>query len=253
MASARLRLDHLAFPDPEKAHESGVLAVGGDLRPERLLLAYSSGIFPWPAEGYPLLWHAPPERAVVAPSAVRLGRTLRKHLKKQPFEIRLDSAFADVMRCCSAVPRPGQDGTWITTEMIEAYSELHKMGFAHSAEAWQDGLLVGGLYGVSLGRAFFGESMFSLADDASKIAFATLCAQLQRWEFAFVDAQVMTPLLDSLGATLVPRRQFGQLLHYALQFPSRQGGWQLDRDLLRGPRLDTTLPRPLLQAKKPGA
>jgi len=242
MAIARLRLDHLAFPDPEKAHESGVLAVGGDLRPERLLLAYSSGIFPWPAE-----------RAVVAPSAVRLGRTLRKHLKKQPFEIRLDSAFADVMRCCSAVPRPGQDGTWITTEMIEAYSELHKMGFAHSAEAWQDGLLVGGLYGVSLGRAFFGESMFSLADDASKIAFATLCAQLQRWEFAFVDAQVMTPLLDSLGATLVPRRQFGQLLHYALQFPSRQGGWQLDRDLLRGPRLDTTLPRPLLQAKKPGA
>lgn len=231
----RLRAKDLAFPDPELAHESGVLAVGGDLKPERLLLAYSSGIFPWPAEGYPLLWHAPEERAVLDPAQVRVARTLRKRLHKQPFEVRLDTAFAEVMQACSTAPRPGQDGTWITAEMIEAYCTLHRMGYAHSIESWQDGELVGGLYGISLGRAFFGESMFARRDDASKIAFVTLCAQLTRWQFAFVDAQVMTPLLDSLGAQLVPRQTYGQMLAFALQFATRQGQWKLDADLQRGP------------------
>lgn len=231
----RLRAKDLTFPDPELAHESGVLAVGGDLRVERLLLAYSSGIFPWPAEGYPLLWHAPAERAVLDPRQVRVGRTLRKRMNKKPFEIRLDSAFSAVMQACSTAPRPGQDGTWITEQMIDAYCELHQMGYAHSVESWQGGELVGGLYGVSLGKAFFGESMFARSDDASKIAFVTLCAQLTRWQFAFVDAQVLTPLLDSLGAQLVPRQTFGQMLAYAVQFPTRQGQWKLDPDLLFGP------------------
>ena len=224
----------LTFPDPERAHESGVLAVGGDLSPERLLLAYRTGIFPWPAEGLPLLWHAPPDRFVLAPDQLRIGRTTRKTLKRHLFTVRLDTAFADVIAACAHTERPDQPGTWITDDMIAAYSELHRRGHAHSAEAWRDGKLVGGLYGVSLGGAFFGESMFAREDDASKVAFITLVRQLARWRFVLVDCQVETPLLASFGAQSVPRQVFGQILAHALQVPDRVGPWPLDADLGHG-------------------
>lgn len=226
--------DTLAFPDPALAHPSGVLAVGGDLRPERLLQAYSLGIFPWPCEGYPLMWHAPPERFVLAPEQLHVGRSLRKVLRRHPFEIRLDTAFEAVMRACAFVPREGQDGTWITDEMVQGYVTLHEMGHAHSAEAWQDGALVGGLYGVALGGVFFGESMFALKDDASKAAFTTLVRQLQRWQFGLVDCQVHTPLFASFGAQMVPRSTFQRVLERFLQQPSRPGPWRIDADLAHG-------------------
>lgn len=226
--------DQIAFPDPELAHPSGVLAVGGDLRPERLLAAYSQGIFPWPAEGYPLMWHAPAERWVVPIPELRVNRTLRKVLHKHPFEVRLDTAFEEVMRACGEVPRPGQDGTWITPEMLDAYGTLHRMGYAHCAEAWQDGQLVGGLYGVALGAAFFGESMFATVDNASKVAFVTLARQLQAWGFRFVDAQVETPLLTSLGARPIPRAEFGRWVREALMSPWKPGRWRIDPALAHG-------------------
>jgi len=207
--------------------------VGGDLRPERLLAAYRGGIFPWPSEGYPLLWHAPAERCVLAPSLLRVPRTTRKVLKHQPYEVRLDTAFREVMTACGEILRPDQDGTWITDEMLEQYTALHQMGYAHSAEAWLDGRLVGGLYGISLGKAFFGESMFALEPNASKVAFVTLTRQLERWGFHFIDAQVETPLLASFGAALVPRRVFQQMLAQALQTPDRLGPWLVDADLAR--------------------
>lgn len=226
--------DDLAFPDPALAHASGVLAIGGDLRPERLLLAYSRGIFPWPAEGYPLMWHAPPERFVLSLDQLHVGRSLRKVLRRHPFEIRLDTAFSEVMLACAETPRPGQDGTWITDEMLAGYAALHRMGQAHSVEAWQGGILVGGLYGISLGGVFFGESMFARAEDASKVAFVTLVRQLQRWQFTMIDCQVETPLFAAFGAEFVPREVFQQVLRFALQQPTRMGPWLLDADLQRG-------------------
>jgi leucyl/phenylalanyl-tRNA--protein transferase len=226
--------EDLAFPDPELAHPSGVLAVGGDLRPERLIEAYARGIFPWPDPELPLLWHAPPERFVLPTAELEVPRTLRKVLRRHAFEIRLDTAFGAVMQACSEVPRPGQDGTWISDEMREGYGALHDLGLAHSAEAWRDGELVGGLYGVSLGTMFCGESMFARADDASKVALVTLVRQLQRWGFGHVDCQVHTALFARFGGRLVPRRQFTRLLEAALRQPTRQGAWRLDDDLRQG-------------------
>lgn len=228
----------LRFPDPSQAHPSGVLAVGGDLSPDRLLLAYSRGIFPWPAEGYPLLWHCPAERFVVRPAQVRINRTLGKVLRRHPYRVTIDEQFADVIAHCARVPRAGQDGTWITAEMVEAYCALHRMGFAHSVEAWQDGAggatLVGGLYGVSLGKAFSGESMFSLASNASKVAFVSLAVQLQRRDFALIDAQVHTPLLQALGGQTLQRAEFLAELARAVAQPVAPGRWQLDADLADG-------------------
>lgn len=226
------------FPDPERADRSGVLAVGGDLSVERLLAAYSQGIFPWPAEGYPLLWHAPPERFVLRLEDLQINRSLAKAMRKHPYRLSVDRDFLGVIRACAQAPRPGQDGTWITAEIEEAYHRLHQLGFAHSVEAWRDGEsgreLVGGLYGVALGRAFFGESMFARADNASKIALATLVAQLRRWEFRFVDAQVHTDLFESLGCRFVPRRKFGQMVREAVAMPAPLGRWQLDAELESG-------------------
>ncbi|MBM4344126.1 MAG: leucyl/phenylalanyl-tRNA--protein transferase [Deltaproteobacteria bacterium] len=228
----------LNFPHPARAHRSGVLAVGGDLRPDRLLVAYSQGIFPWPAEGYPLLWHCPDPRFVVDPAAVRVNRTLAKALRKRPFTVTLDQEFAGVIAACAEVPRPGQDGTWITPEVVDAYTTLHQMGFAHSVEVWRSAgarqRLVGGLYGVAIGAAFFGESMFSRADNASKVGFVTLCAQLARRGFALVDAQVHTPLLDSLGGRFVERSEFLVAVAAAVQRPLAPGRWTLDPDLAHG-------------------
>jgi leucyl/phenylalanyl-tRNA---protein transferase len=218
----------LAFPPPGLADESGLLAVGGDLRPERLLLAYSLGIFPWYSEGLPILWYSPDPRLVLESGDLVVSRSLQKTLRRGRFRVTLDTAFDRVIRACAEVPRPGQHGTWITRDMVRAYRRLHELGFAHSAEAWQDGELVGGLYGVSLGAGFFGESMFAHASDASKVAFVTLVGQLRRWGIDLVDCQVHTEHLARFGAVEWPREQFLRRLAQALEKPTRSGRWQLD-------------------------
>lgn len=221
--------DQMRFPDPRLADADGLLAYGGDLHPERVLAAYAQGIFPWPGdEAWPLLWYSPDPRMVLRPEDLHVSQSLRKTLKRQPFEIRLDTAFAQVIRACARTPRPEQDGTWITTAMLEAYCHLHDLGFAHSAEAWLDGELVGGLYGVSLGAVFFGESMFARRPDASKAAFVHLVQHLQAWQFQLVDCQVYTEHLARFGAVLWPREDFLQALARALQGPTRRGPWQVE-------------------------
>lgn len=223
------RLDHrLIFPPAELAEENGVLAVGGDVSEERLILAYSSGIFPWPHEGLPLLWHSPDPRTVLIPRDIHVGRSLEKSIRRGLYEVRLDTAFRQVIRGCSQKDRPNQDGTWITEELIEGYVALHRRGLAHSIEAWRGEELVGGLYGISLGGAFFGESMFAEAPDASKVAFATLVRQLDRWGFDFVDCQVHTEHLERFGAIEWTRRRFLAALKQALKKPTRIGPWRLD-------------------------
>jgi len=221
------RLDErLVFPPPEHGPRRGPIAVGGDLRPERLLLAYSMGIFPW--QGEPLHWHSPDPRMVLLADELRVSRSLRRTIHRGTFRITLDQAFAAVMTACATVPRPGQDGTWITPAMVEAYSEIHRRGVAHSVEAWRGATLAGGLYGVSLGATFFGESMFAYETDASKVAFVALVEQLQRWSMPLVDCQVHTEHLASLGAREWPRRDFLAALHAALERPTRLGPWRFE-------------------------
>lgn len=218
----------LWFPPATRSTGDGVVAVGGDFRTERLLLAYRSGIFPWPMEGYPLLWFSPDPRFVLLPSHAHLPRSLRKRMRKAPYEIKADTAFGEVIRACGRVPRPGQDGTWVTPELVRGYESLFEQGIAHSIEAWQDGALVGGLYGVSLGAVFFGESMFALAPDASKVAFATLLGNLVHWGFAMVDCQVHTDHLERFGAEDWPRDLFLQVLEKCMTVPTRKGPWTLE-------------------------
>jgi leucyl/phenylalanyl-tRNA--protein transferase len=227
----RLRAD-LAFPPPSHAEPSGLLAVGGDLSPERLLRAYAHGIFPWYEEP-PILWFAPDPRMLIEPGALHVSRRLLRTLRQGRFALRLDSAFDAVIRGCAEVPRRASTGTWITAEMIEAYRALHTLGYAHSAEAWQGDALVGGVYGVSLGGAFFAESMFHRARDASKAALTALFWQLEAWRFRLFDCQLPTPHLVSLGARECPRARFGRQLERALRAPTRRGPWQLDPDVLR--------------------
>ena len=215
------------FPDPRAADADGLLAYGGDLRAERLLSAYAQGIFPW-YESEPILWFSPDPRMVLLPTELRVSRSLRRTLARGVFEVRFDTAFASVVSACAQTPRPGQDGTWITRDMQTAYCRLHELGFAHSTEAWQDGELVGGAYGVSLGRAFFGESMFARHSDASKVAFVHLVRQLERWDFAFVDCQVHTDHLESFGAEMCRRSEFLGALEDALTAPTRRGKWELE-------------------------
>jgi leucyl/phenylalanyl-tRNA--protein transferase len=224
----------LVFPHPDASDPDGLLAVGGDLSPERLLLAYSAGIFPWYDEGLPILWHSPDPRAVLRPEALRVSRSLRKTLRRGTYEVRLDTAFARVIEQCARVPRKGAGGTWITADMQAAYVRLHEQGFAHSAEAWQAGSLVGGLYGVSLGAAFFGESMFALRPDASKVAFVRLVETLAGWGFTLIDCQQHTPHLARFGAEAWPRRRFLAELARALERPTRRGVWRLP-DVLASP------------------
>ena len=218
----------LRFPPVERAHPSGLLAVGGDLSVERLILAYQSGIFPWPEPDTPILWWAPPKRALIEPSALHVGRSLRKRVRRGDFEVRADHNFDAVIRACARVPRPGQRGTWILPDMIDAYIQLHLAGYAHSIEAYRDGVLCGGLYGVSLGGCFFGESMFSQVDDASKVAFVTLAQQLVAWDFDLIDGQVQNPHLERFGVYTVPRAEFMIRLRKSLSKPTRRGPWQLD-------------------------
>ena len=221
-------LDHRhVFPDPELAEASGLLAVGGDLHPDRVLLGYTQGVFPWYSEGQPILWHSPDPRFVLFPSELHVARSLKKTIRRRPFDVTADVAFADVIDACAAAPRPGQDGTWITSSMRAAYITLHAMGLAHSAEAWLAGELVGGLYGVSLGSIFFGESMFAVAPDASKVAFVTLMTHLRAWGFELVDSQVYTDHLARFGAREIPRRDYRLLLRRCLRRRTRLGPWRL--------------------------
>lgn len=201
------------FPPIEQAllDPDGLLAVGGDLSPQRLLNAYQHGIFPWYSEGEPILWWSPDPRCVLFPDKLKVSRSLRKTLRKQLFEVRMDTAFEAVMRAC-AESRPNQEGTWISEDMLDAYVHMHQLGFAHSVECWQDNQLVGGLYGMAIGKVFFGESMFSRKTDASKVALVYLCDYLIEHGFRLIDSQVYTQHLASLGAELIPRSQFAELL-----------------------------------------
>ena len=214
------------FPPLDSAlrEPNGLLAAGGDLSPQRLIEAYNRGIFPWFNPGEPILWWSPDPRMVLFPGELKVSRSLRKTLKKQTYEIRVDTAFRQVMEACAA-PRDGHSGTWITPAMIAAYTELHRQGLAHSVETWMEGKLVGGLYGVSLGRMFYGESMFSLATDASKIAFVHLVRQLEHWGFGMIDCQMKTAHLASLGAREIPRAEFSQKLTELVHFPGEIGHW----------------------------
>ena len=216
----------LAFPPVEDA-EDGLLAVGGDLSPERLILAYGSGIFPWYGDGQPILWHSPDPRCVIPTTRVHVGRSLRRVVAKGGYEIRFDTEFARVVAACKSTPRPGQDGTWITSDMERAYVRLFEEGYGHSIETWQGGKLVGGLYGISLGRIFFGESMFSWQPNASKVALVHLAEPLARWDFPLIDAQVPTPNTLALGAEEWPRARFLEVLARELSFPTRRGRWTL--------------------------
>jgi len=208
--------EELIFPNPELAEEDGLLAVGGDLSEDRLLLAYSMGIFPWYADGPPVLWWSPDPRLVLIPDELKISRSLRQAINKGLFTIKMDTAFAEVIRNCAEMRREGQQGTWITEEMIEAYIRLHHAGYAHSVESWQNGELVGGLYGLALGKAFFGESMFARKSSASKIALVTLAEYLRALDYSFIDCQVTTEHLKSLGAREIPRGKFLQMLKEAL-------------------------------------
>lgn len=217
--------DRLVFPPADLADANGLLAVGGDLRPERLLLAYSRGIFPWYGEGLPILWHSPDPRFVLEASQLHVPRSLRKAINRAPYEIRYDTAFREVISACRDVPRAGQESTWITDEMVEAYCTLHQHGFAHSAEAWAGDTLVGGLYGVSLGGAYFGESMYARAPEASKIAFVHLVEKLRAWDIELIDCQVYTDHLARFGAEDWPRSRFLEALETAMEQPTRRGRW----------------------------
>ncbi len=215
------------FPDPQLAEPDGLLAAGGDLSAERLLAANAAGIFPWYSEGLPILWWSPDPRLVLFPAELHVSRSLRRTLRAGRFQVRADTAFEQVIRRCAEQRRPGQDGTWITPEMIQAYSRLHRRGVAHSFEAWDGEGLAGGLYGVSLGAAFFGESMFADRPDASKVAFVSSVEWLAARGFDLVDCQVRTAHLERFGAREIPRREFLDRLGRALARPTLRGRWQM--------------------------
>lgn len=204
--------ESLIFPPVECADAEGLLAIGGDLSPERLLAAYRKGIFPWFDNSSPILWWFPDPRCVLFPEKIRISKSMKSVLKKEIFSFTTNKAFSEVISNCSVMERVGQDGTWITHEVIEAYTRLHKLGFAHSAEAWQDNELVGGLYGIKLGNVFFGESMFSKRTNASKFAFIQFVKQLQQDGVQLIDCQIHTQHLESLGAEMISGQQFSTLL-----------------------------------------
>lgn len=214
----------ISFPPPQAASSEGILAVGGDLTPERLLEAYRQGIFPWYADSEPIIWWSPHPRCVLFPEEIKVSRTMKQILRQKRFAITFDRKFPLVIASCQK-KRPGQAGTWITEEMREAYLKLHEMGYAHSVEAWYDGNLAGGLYGVSLGRCFFGESMFSQISNASKAAFITLVKYLQEKGFGLIDCQVRSDHLLSLGAREIPRDVFLTLLQHLLSRETFRGDW----------------------------
>ncbi|GAB6178255.1 leucyl/phenylalanyl-tRNA--protein transferase [Desulfobaculum senezii] len=222
-----LRTAHVWFPDPEHAGPDGLLAFGGDLSPQRLAAAYSRGIFPWYGPGEPILWWCPDPRLVLEPPALHIPRSLRRVINAGRFTITINAAFGDVIRACGAVCRKGEDGTWIVPEMVDAYERLHALGLAHSVEAWCEGELVGGLYGVAIGRAFFGESMFYVMPDASKVAFVHLVRLLERWDYAIVDCQQTTNHLLRFGAGEISRRAFLERLRALREEDPAPGAWTI--------------------------
>lgn len=220
----------LIFPPPAYADPDGLLAVGGDLSPARLLLAYRMGIFPWYSEGTPILWWSPDPRLVLLPDEFRISKSLKRVIKKGIFRVTADRAFPKVIEECGAVRTERGEETWIVPEMLEAYCELHRLGFAHSVESWFEGELVGGLYGVAMGRVFFGESMFMRKTDASKVALAGLVKHLRRWNYRLLDCQVTTPHLKSFGARELPRSEFLDRLEPELEHPTKPGRWSFNED-----------------------
>ncbi len=211
---------HTPFPPVEDAltEPNGLLAIGGDLTAERLLDAYTHGIFPWFSAGEPIVWWSPDPRMVLYPGELKISRSMSKRLKRKDYEVRFNTSFRQVMQACAEINRPGQDGTWITDEMIDAYCALHVSGHAMSAETWMGDKLVGGLYGVRIGKMFYGESMFHHVTDASKIAFIHLVQELQRQNFGLLDCQMKTSHLASLGAREIPRKEFCRLVSKLIQY-----------------------------------
>lgn len=230
---------HTAFPDPSMASEDGIIAVGGKLSRARLLEAYGAGIFPWPHQGYPLLWFCPDPRFVLEPRQVVVNQSLKKILKKTSLTIKADFDFLSVIKKCQASSRLYQDGTWITDEMVFAYHDLFQNGFAHSIEAYDHDILVGGLYGVSLGSIFFGESMFFEKSNASKICFITLVAHLIDWNFSLIDCQAYTNNLEKFGAHAMPRDNFLRIIESNRTQATKLGPWQLSMSPLQALSLIT--------------
>lgn len=217
--------DELVFPNPLLANEDGLLAIGGDLSPQRLLLAYANGIFPWFSEGESILWYALNPRMVLFPDKFKVSKSLRKTIRDQKFKVKFDTNFRDVIENCSKVNRKDQDGTWINSQMLEAYTLLHELGFAHSVETYLDGKLVGGLYGISIGKVFCGESMFFTVSDASKVALYYLVQQLQSWNFKVIDVQQATNHLRSLGAEEINLFEFLNFIEPEIDFELHRGNW----------------------------
>lgn len=220
--------DKVIFPPPELAEKDGLLAIGGDFCEKRLLLAYTMGIFPWYSEGKPILWWSPDPRLVLLPGNLKVSRSLMQLIKKDIYRVTLDEAFEKVIRYCAEVHKEKDGDTWITNEMLDAYIGLHHSGYCHSVESWLDNELVGGLYGLSIGNAFFGESMFSRKDNASKVAFVKLARQLFKWGFELIDCQVTTKHLMSLGAVEIRRNKFTELLKKSQKTPTKKGRWEFE-------------------------
>lgn len=218
----------LVFPPADYAEADGLLAVGGDLSPERILLAYRQGIFPWYSENLPILWWTPDPRLVLFPGELKISRSLLRVLRKRVFHATLNRAFREVMLRCASVPRKQNEGTWIVPEMVEAYCRLHRLGYAHSVEVWYEDNLVGGLYGIAMGGVFFGESMFFSRSDASKVALVHLVCILRQWGFELIDCQVTTAHLMSMGAREIPRSEFLTHLAAALRKPVSHELWNVD-------------------------
>jgi leucyl/phenylalanyl-tRNA--protein transferase len=223
--------DDLVFPSPQLAPKEGLLAVGGDLSRERLLLAYRKGIFPWYSRYEPILWWSPDPRLVLYPAELNVSKSLQKTIKKGLFRVTMDQAFEAVIHACAQSRTSADEGTWIVEEMIDAYCNLHEFGFAHSVEAWQDERLAGGLYGVSLGRCFFGESMFTRISNASKVAFVALVKHLQALNFDLIDCQVTTPHLLRFGAREISRTRYLSELEKSLKPRTLKGQWSFDASL----------------------
>ena len=219
--------DKLVFPPAGLAEKDGLLAIGVDLSPERLLLAYSNGIFPWFSAGDPILWWSPSPRLIIFPGEFKTPRRLLRLLNRKKFSFTMDRAFRQVIRACATTDSRQEKGTWITWDMIAAYSLLHDMGYAHSVECWQDGELAGGLYGLSLGGVFFGESMFSRQPNSSKAALVSLVKKLQGWDFDLIDCQMKTAHLMQFGAREIPGPEFQTLLAKSIRRPTQKGKWEL--------------------------
>ncbi len=226
-----LLTDELVFPPVSLATPEGLLAIGGDLSPQRLLLAYRKGIFPWYSDDDPILWWSPDPRLVLYLSELRISRSLTKNIRKARYQVTMDTQFEQVIEACAHTRRQSGQGTWITASMMQAYMRLYEMGFAHSVEAWHQSRIVGGLYGISLGRCFFGESMFSTMTDASKVALVFLRNYLQERNFDFIDCQLPTDHLIRLGARKVQRSKFILQLEASLQHPTLKGPWRLSNSV----------------------